>query len=231
MLQIGICDDYLPLAESLQKQLLTRKYTKIPFETTLYTSVLQIVEEKPKLDLLFLDIEMPDMTGIELTRKHADLFVDTKIVFLTGYDHFAPECYEVNAFRYLIKPAEDDKLEELFQALECEMQLELPITLHIEGHDIDVPLKKIVYIESYKNYLHVHTTNTMLKCRGSIAEFLNELPEEYFYHLHKSYIINWKQVKTIDPNKHSVIMRNGTILHPAYRKRDEFIKAYFNQLF
>lgn len=75
MLQIGICDDYLPLAESLQKQLLSKKYTKLPFETTLYTSALQIVAEKPKLDLLFLDIEMPDMTGIELTRKHADLFV------------------------------------------------------------------------------------------------------------------------------------------------------------
>lgn len=230
MLQIGICDDMLPLAESLQEKLLNNEYTKIPYEITIYTSALQIIEEKPKLDLLFLDIEMPGMTGVELMRNHADLLADTKVAFLTGYDYFAPECYEVNAFRYLLKPAKDDKLKELFQAIEREMKLERLLPLHTEGHDIEVPLKNIMYIESYKNYLHVHTTNAMLKCRGSMGEILNDLPEEYFYPLHKSYIINWKHVKDTDLNKHKVTMSNDTILHSAFRKRDEFVKAYFRQL-
>ena len=156
-----------------------------------------------EVDLLFLDIKMPNITGIDFLKslKHPP-----KTIFTTAYRDFAIESYELEAVDYLLKPV---TFERFFKSVDRFLrettsikttigdnkEEEKYILLKSAGKNYKILLNDIVYIESIKDYIKVHRTDgSDLTSKYKIGNLESELPSENFIRIHRSFIINTSKV-------------------------------------
>jgi len=170
-----------------------------------------------KIDLIFLDINMPKLSGISFPKF---LQNPPLIIFTTAYSEYALESYNLKAVDYLLKPIEFNRL---LQAVMKAKQLldknssittsssEIPpdiseqtifIKSGSEFHQLFI--QNIKYIESEGNYVTFHSDNRPILARYKISEVLELLPKEYFTRIHRSYIIALKHIETV--KKHAVVI-------------------------
>ncbi len=171
-------------------------------------TAIEIMENEP-VDLIFTDIQMPNLSGMEFSKMI--LSKDVKIIFTTAFENFALESYKVNAVDYLVKPI---SYSEFFSAANKAKQLLLntPLQSEIDTYNEDyifvksdyklirIDLKDIVYVEGLKDYLKFYTVNSekpilSLKSMKSLEE---ELPGKSFMRVHRSFIVNLRKVTTIE---------------------------------
>lgn len=224
-MKIGICDDSPEMREILKDKIIKGNYIQ-GNELQEFSSALEIIEKQPQLDLLFLDIEMPEMTGMELMRQHSELFSNTKVVFLTSYTDYMMDGYEVNAYRYLLKPVREDKLRELFDSLDKEKVLNGTLEVVKNSITIELPYKDIVCLAAHNNYVDVVSCNDRWRCYKTLKELEHILPEQYFYRTHKSFIINMKWIKDIINDGKTIIMCNDEMVDVTIRNTKKFAKRY-----
>ncbi|MEN6618064.1 MAG: LytTR family DNA-binding domain-containing protein [Rikenellaceae bacterium] len=168
------------------------------------------------VDLLFLDIQMPQLNGIELSRMIPG---DTRIVFTTAFEQFALEGFKADAIDYLLKPI--SYAEFLKAATKAQRWFGLiPSMSGREGSDgnnsvnrksifikadyrmVQIDLNDIVYIEGVKDYLRIHTSDRQsLMTLMSMKAIEDYLPSNTFLRVHRSYIVNINQIKTIERNR------------------------------
>lgn len=154
-----------------------------------------------EIDLIFLDINMPQLSGLALAR-----FIDpqrTKIIFTTAYAEHAVASYEVEAFDYLLKPISFERFTQAIRRLLREQVVQpgqppaaptATITVESGVNTHLVNPAHISYLEKDGNYLFYHLDGQRIMARQSVAEALVTLPS-YFLQIHKSYIINVRQVE------------------------------------
>ncbi|WP_298319321.1 LytTR family DNA-binding domain-containing protein [uncultured Aquimarina sp.] len=162
--------------------------------------------ENELIDLVFLDIQMPEITGIQLSK-----IIDkkTKIIFTTAYPQFALDSYEVAAIDYLLKPIEFER----FYTAISKIKLGNTAKLSIDTTTTDdffffktdgknkyakVFLKNIKYVESLKNYIAIHLQDQQIITYNTLKHFKETLPPSSFIQIHKSYIISIKHIDKID---------------------------------
>ena len=187
-------------------------------------------------DLVFLDVEMTDMTGFELLSKLDE--VRFKVIFITSYKHYAIKAIRFNALDYLLKPFD---LEELKNAVKrfknFRNQNNLPVALknlnsrnvsdqtlilNTQKGELHLMLKDIVVIEGDRNYSYVHLTKNKKELISKTLSHLEELLEDKgFFRCHKSYLIN-KTHLVSNRNSFSVLLSNGTIVPISRRKKEAF---------
>lgn len=171
-------------------------------------------EENQDFDLLFLDIEMGGMSGVELAKKLRQMGAGLQIVFITGYMDYISEGYDVEALHYLMKPVTVEKLGAVLdRAMERIKTRERELVLTLPGSIVRVPLCEIRYIEVLKNYVTVHAAEDY-----SLKKTLNELKkglDDSFLQIHRSYIVGLRCIKRV--TKTEVILKDNTIL-PLSRK-------------
>ena len=167
-----------------------------------FGSAIQSIEflRQEWVDLLFLDIEMPDMTGIELMKS---LVHPPQVIFTTAYREFALEGFELNAIDYLLKPFSYERfLKAVNKAQTASNQK--PVKDHIfvkcDGMIVKVPLKEILYIESAKDYVIIYTTESKYMTLVSMRHMESNLPETDFMRVHRSYLIGFRHVEKIEGN-------------------------------
>lgn len=157
------------------------------------------------VELIFLDINMPYLSGISLSKI---INRKTKIIFTTAYSEYAVESYEVNAVDYLLKPI---SLERFTKAVEKVIKTKDPdentsnnisIKSGKKLHIADP--KDVMYLSKEGNYIVYHLLNQKIMARQSITEALNVLPD-YFIQTHKSYIINMMKVEFVDKDDVSIM--------------------------
>lgn len=177
---------------------------------------------KHEVDLVFLDIQMPDLTGMELARVLEGNKRDRKprIIFTTAYNQFAIEGYKVDALDYLLKPFNYEEflrastkaynLANVSQTQEEEEQAEY-LFLKVEYQLVKVMLKDIIFIEAYKDYVKVHLTNkpAPLLSLTSLKSLEDLLPAKQFMRIHRSYIVSLDHIQSI--TKNSVNMGHTTL--------------------
>lgn len=171
-----------------------------------------IRETKP--DLVFLDINMPNLSGMELARLIQDQPGPLpKIIFTTAYNHYAIEGYKVNAVDYLLKPF---SYEEFLRASGKVLQLSEEannnfntitaddefIFLKVEYHWVRISLKDICYIESLKDYVKVHLEDSQkaLLSLISLKALEEKLPSSKFMRVHRSFIVSLDKISAISKN-------------------------------
>lgn len=228
MINIGICDDIPELCNILHNQLLTGNYTSLPCNISIYHNAQELLDARPELDLLFLDIEMPGMSGMELLQQHGALFENTRVAFLTSHTEFACQGYKVNAYRFLKKPVTDEDLEELFEKLEKTLLLHKPIKIGTQHNELTILLKDIVYIEAFKNGTYVVTKTNKWQSAMRLKEIFEMLPKTYFYQPHKSFIINMFQISQLMFKDCQLKMSDDSLIDIAHHKRKDFIEFYDN---
>ncbi|MFD2144739.1 LytR/AlgR family response regulator transcription factor [Mucilaginibacter antarcticus] len=177
--------------------------------------------QKNKVDLLFIDINMPDITGVDLVRALGE--DKPMVVFTTAYKHFAYEGFELQALDYLLKPIDQkrfgaavEKAVEYhnYKAGESNSADE-SIYVHSEYRTIKINLKDIEYLESMQDYVKIHTLNNPkpVLTLQTLKSLLEKLPEKQFVRIHRSYAISLKQVKSICNRKvqlHSIELPVGS---------------------
>lgn len=189
----AIAIDDEPLALEVIKNLAS-KVSFIKLEAV-FTNAFEAIGflQQHKVDLVFLDIKMPDITGIELSRSLAN---PPMIIFTTAYTEHAVEGFEVNAVDYLLKPFSlarfikaCTRAQELF-ALKNNKPGEADFLFLKDGYEqVRVLLDDILYIEAAGNYLNVVLKNKKLMTRITISEMSSLLPGDQFTRIHRSYIV------------------------------------------
>ncbi|MCI9277699.1 MAG: response regulator transcription factor [Lachnospiraceae bacterium] len=171
-------------------------------------------EGNETVDVLFLDIEMGDMSGVELAKRLRQMGAGLQIVFLTGYMEYIAEGYDVEALHYLIKPVAQEKLGAVLdRAVERLKTRENVLLLSLPDGVVRLPLYEIRYLEVMKNYVTLHAVEEY-SVKRSLSELTKEL-DESFYRIHRSYIVNLRFVKRI--TRTEVTLKDGAAL-PLSRK-------------
>ncbi len=151
-----------------------------------------------KVDLIFLDIQMPGISGIDLLRN---LKNPPAIFLTTAYRHYAPEAFELNVLDYLLKPISVSRFKKAIEKFDIYLQmLELEKT-HIDDHitiranrsNIRIKPDKILYLEAKGDYIQIHFADKHLLTKETLKAFSAKLPS-YFRQIHRSFIVNSRQI-------------------------------------
>jgi DNA-binding LytR/AlgR family response regulator len=193
------------------------------------TNALEAIEiiRKGSIDLIFLDMEMPDITGIDLLRSLAKR---PKVIFTTAYPNYALEGFNLNATDYLLKPFSFDRFKQAcdkaLQMQEFELnQLKSNLCIFIKsGHDsVKVPIQRILYIEAMRDYIQVFTDDQKIMSLMNMKDIIEMLPTGEFVRIHRSFIIPISKVSKVSSKKVLI----GTKEIPIGEMfRDEFLKLF-----
>lgn len=165
-----------------------------------------------KFDLLFLDVEMPQINGFQLLRTIED--IDFQIVFTTAYDKYAIEAFRVNAFDYLLKPVSSKEILRVIEKLNIKNQhtsyiskdsnkniqdflnsYQKQIAIYNSGGYDFVDFDDIIRLEASSNYTYITTKTKKYLASKSLIEFRKKLPPDLFLSPHRSHVINKNHVK------------------------------------
>lgn len=195
--------------------ILQRYADKIPFlnlgQTFISTAdALAFLHSQP-VDLLFLDIQMPDISGTDFARLVAPL--QKPIIFTTAYADYAVEGFALQALDYLLKPIEFGRFLQACNRAYAQVipQRDGLASIFVkDGYDwIRVSLDDILYIQSNTNLLFIHEQNRQVSTRMTVADLLATLPADQFIRIHKSYIVRLKAIHKIE--RHQLTVGNATI--------------------
>lgn len=187
--------------------------------------------KKKRVDILFLDIEMPDMNGIEFLESDG-LSSDTAVIVVTAYDDFALQSYQNNVIDYILKPVEVPALlKAVKKAIKLtgksdnkttEQNYRLSIFSNNEYHIID--LKQVYYLKAEGNYTHLLTTEKKYLISKKLGDLEAELPASLFFRVHRSYIVNLDFVKLVGKkSNHYLSLTNGEVITIAENKHSELL--------
>ena len=237
MIKIAICDDDIELTSQLETIIKNfARNQNIHIETDIFfngKSFMEYIEKQHMLyDLVFLDIEMDSVSGMELARHIREREENSRkrriIIFVTGYREYMGEAFDVNAFHYLLKPLDEKKFTEVFArawkeaSAFCEQEKKY-IMVKSLGAQQRLLLKDIYYIESRNKKVIIHTTDKTLEVYGKMEELENRLGST-FYRCHRCYLVNMENISAYSADNIQVI--NGDNLLLARKKYSDFIKAY-----
>ncbi len=194
------------------------------------------VLQDEKIDLIFLDINMPKLSGISFLKNLSN---PPLVIFTTAYSEYALEGFELNAVDYLKKPFSFERFckayyraEELFR-LKQNQKTKTKLNdlgsnflfIKADKKNYKVNFDDILYIEGLGDYIKIHLKDTNLVTNLSMKKILDLLPEQRFYRIHKSFIISLSDIETIEGNMVSV---NGEKLPIGNSFRQDFFD-YINK--
>ena len=196
------------------------------------------------IDCLFLDIEMPTMDGFQFLNKLK--FRDFAVVITTAYNEYAIKALKKDALDYLLKPIDSDDLEETIAKVKKHRSRALDsnkiekvllrfneklntkkIAINTDGKLIFLETKEILYIVSDGNYSTFHTTNNKkIVVTKKLKEINTILPNEIFFRVHNSYIINLTKVKEFFKTDGYVILEDNHKIPVSRQKKSEFLEKF-----
>ena len=228
ILTCWIVDDE-PLALSLLESYVQKTpFLKLTGKYSNPISAMKHLSEE-KVDVLFLDIQMPELNGMEFARTLSE---HTRVIFTTAFSEYAIEGYKVNALDYLLKPF---SFIEFFTAAKKALQwfemLEQKNTTAAEPKDVGIFVKSeyklihilhndILYIEGLKDYVKIYTANNPRPTLSlmSLKTLEEELPSDRFMRVHRSYIIQKSKIECV--NKSRIVIQNKEIpVGDTYRRQ------------
>ena len=206
MISIGICDDEAPTGRALRTplerklQLLGISYRILEYDSG---EALFSHPEREYLDILFLDIEMKQMNGMETAKNLRKRNSHTLLIFVTAYPDFVFQGYEVHAFHYILKPYEEHKIQAVLeQALEeLGRDREPYFTLERKSGILKIPLKKVLAFSSDRRKVVIFLND------GSRPDFYGKLDEvesglpDYFVRCHNRHLVNLNFVSALEKDR------------------------------
>jgi DNA-binding LytR/AlgR family response regulator len=167
------------------------------------------------VDIIFLDIEMPGISGIELIKT---LTSKPAVIFTTAYPQYAAQAYELDVVDYLVKPISFERfLKAVNKAADFMQSKTSPGTSATPGYffvKVNYALEKILYdevlfIEALQNYIAIHLTTKKIVSYMTISSMMEQLPPSLFIRIHKSYIASLSKIESINGNK--VLIHSETL--------------------
>ncbi len=160
-----------------------------------------------KTDVVFLDINMPELDGMSLGKIISKINEDIKIVFITAYREYAADAFEIKAFDYILKPYSDERIKEVLENITKEKENENSkdinrinkITGVLDNKIFVISLDDIYYIEVSEKDSLIYTKDVVYTSKVKISKLEEILPKEKFYRTHRSYIVNLDKIVEVEP--------------------------------
>lgn len=232
MIEFAVCDDNIAFADMLAQKInnvLIGISDNFDYDIHKFHSsdqVLSYVEHHP-INILFLDIDMPEKNGFYVAEMLQKRAMDTIIIFVSAYDKFVYESFKFTPFCFLRKEYIEVELKNtLTQVMEKFFENDATILFNTVDGFTNIRAKDIVYIESIKNYYFIHCkSNAIYKCRGTLTSIETDLNTHNFIRVHKAYIVNLQNVMSVNANR-KIIMYPNYPIFASLRKWAAFNEAY-----
>lgn len=230
--RILICDDDLKEIDKLQQMLkLYGEKMMIPFEVTACSAPKEItgrIQCSDQFDILFLDIYMDPLNGIDLARLVRHKNSESRIVFVSTSNLHALEAFDVNASQYLVKPVSYQKFSQVMDAILKQDFGEQFISLSTGSKIVKVFLRDFVYAETQRHYQEIHLSNgTAERFRINGSDLFDMFcAQQRFVHVGASYIVNLDYVVCITAD--TMELSGGHTIHVPRRALPELKKKYFD---
>ncbi len=206
MKQCVILDDE-PLAVDLLKSYVER--TEGLFIAHAGTNVFEAIQfiQKNKIDIIFLDVQMPELTGLQVLKI---IGTEYQVIFTTAYTEYALDGYEFNITDYLLKPISYERFVKAVDKTQRSIETPQPsessspndfIFIKTDSKMVKVGLQDILFAEGLKDYISIHTSTEKLITLMTLKALEALLPERQFIRVHKSYIIALNKIDSIERNR------------------------------
>lgn len=226
---IAICDDNSSFCHNLYSRIIDY-FAKIDkqCQCDIFSTPAELLNTPlTTTHVVFLDIDMPDMNGIDVAHRLRINYPDIFIVFVTAWIEYAPAGYSVNAFRYLLKQHLDDELPQCIDDIREKLTQSMD-QIHLQGREypFDVALNDITFFEgsSYR-MVQLHTIDgKTAECKGKLSEIELLLQGKGFLRLQRSFIANMRYILTI--KNYNAILKDGSILKVSERNYSKICNQY-----
>ncbi len=183
------------------------------------TEAFSVLSKQP-IDLVFLDINMPEITGLMFANA---IQGKSQVIFTTAYREYAVDGFDLQAIDYLLKPI---SLERLMKAVQKFLELQSKDKIQQTPHEftffrcdrkmVKINFNDLLYTESCGDYIKLHTNQKTHITRETITTIIEKLPEQHFIRIHRSFIINISKIDSFT-NEHITIGRSSTPISRSYR--------------
>ena len=225
-MRIAICDDDIRFAGKMER--LLEECVDSTSNCDVFLSAEELLKraEKERYQLYLLDIEMKELSGMEAAKRIRIFDENALIVFVTSYIEKMPEAFDVNAFHYLVKPINEEKVREVItravQRLEEHRRF---FSLQMKHQNHMMEYDRLKYLESQGRKVCVHTTDgRVYEYYGTLKEALKKLDEKQFVQIHQAYVVNLDKVDRF--GKEQLVMQGDENLSISRTYRKIFLSVY-----
>lgn len=225
-MRIAICDDFLDSRKEIINKIKDVVTNKIMFfEFASAEDLLLEYAHGEKYDIVFLDVEMEKIDGIEAGKRIRTYDSKAIIIFVSNYPKYAVPAYDCEALYFIVKPIENENFYRVLnKAMEKYQLLHQYYIIKNKGNVIKIPVRKIVYVEVYRKHLIIHTTTSVYETVGKLNEALLELEPYGFCQVHQGYLVNMNLIREF--SNYDVVMENGEKVMMSVRKRAEVLRNF-----
>lgn len=227
-MNVAICDDSIEDAETLAELIRDAARPEKP-HIEFYSGGEELLPYcgygEDSYDVIFLDMEMGDINGIETANKIREINKHVLIVFVTSHTQYMRQSFECEPFRFLVKPVEIDEVQKVYNAICKKLDQERTTVVFSVGRDtMRLYSEDIIYFEKRHHQIVVHTETESYKTRRTMLDLYDSIDRQTFCIPHKSYIVNMNYIKRIGDN--SVELHDSDAIIPISRgSRKPLIQA------
>jgi len=216
MLKVVLIDDEMPALSELAYIVEASDHAEVIGKfTDSVEGLLYIQNHKP--DLVFLDINMPQMSGLKLAEAIRGLNVECSVVFATAYDEHALEAFEKDVIDYLLKPYEEERVFKVIrkvierknknQAIQSHEKTKLErLPIPLDDKIIFISIEDILFCKVEENKVYVQTEQTAYQITESLSKVEDKLPKSKFFKTHRAYVVNIEKIKEVSPYFNHTLM-------------------------
>lgn len=226
-MRISICDDDLKDATFLQNCIKTHPYEHSVTVFSYAAGMLQSIADGNRFDLIFLDIQMPGLSGWEAAHVLKERKVESLVVLTTIAQQYVFDSFHL-VWDFLVKPVPEMRIHSVLDSA-YETKALKPVLLVTDKYQTSISAKDVVCVEVKRNYLHIYTASgDEHRIRSTLIEFENDLSLPSFARPHHSYLVNLAYIKQIQSAL--VVLSNGSEIPVSRNRSDSFRSGYIEYL-
>ncbi len=215
MIRVAVCDDEIDEQERLRERIssIFKEKSNDEFSISCFTSGWDLLEkaEKENFDVVFLDIDMPDIDGLNVANRLTSLYTEVNLVFVSNRVDLVFESIHQNPFRFVRKSHFEEEIKEAILSLLKKLTNDSHVaSFENKTEQYHLPIHEIVYIESRKHYVYINTYDKEYKIRMKLSSCEEMLKGYGFIRIHGSILVNVRKIKCL--NSKEAVLINGKAL-------------------
>lgn len=187
----------------------------------------ELISVQDSFDILLLEMEMPEMDGMEAARRLQDSGIDCKIIMLTCRADRFKDAFKIGAIRFVTKPIEKEEFFEALDAARMHVEGSRRVQVFLKGRAYYIMQREIIYIMANGSETKIFTDQYVYRSGTALNGWKEQLDERLFFLCHRSYLVNLSQIAKIE--KTDAILKTGEKVQIARRKYKELLQAHMGK--
>ena len=225
--RIAICDDESEVRARLRQAIFASKSLPPDADSIEFSNGAELLKshtDRP-FEIIFLDIQMEGMSGLEVGHEIRNTDKNVIIIFITGYQKYVFESFKIEAFDYIMKPIEDATVADVLRrALKKHKEQHYIVQFKCEDSYHTLHVSEIIYIECHTRRVKIATENESFYCFGKLNEYEKRLTPYGFLRCHQNNLVNMSYIKSIE--KTCIVTATNENVDMSVRKRQDCLKAF-----